>query len=135
MNYDQHPDRRREIAELAFTLSWLVVRHYARAYLVRTSGPAEANGFFRHADKRLLLAIGSFVSLLVLACLVSYASVGVGLGLFFVGLVIAIAMCIPPGVTMIRYAERERQYRRQTRGPLATRLYQTGNDYFPRLFQ
>ena len=121
------------IRSLIFGCSVAAVRHYARAYLDR-SRPGAGRLFFRKTDRMLIGGILGFLVVFGCAMLVSYASLGLAFAMVLISLVMAAFMIIPPQVLVLRYASRELQIRRQERGPLADRLYQTGHDYAPRIF-
>lgn len=134
-DYNAHVLRdHRMLRDLVLTGGYYTIRHFARAYVDRTSGPRAGARFLRHADLILIGAFAQFAVIFGVACWVSFASLGVAIGLFFLAMGIALAMIAPSAYHLLEYAAREVAYRREHRGPLTARAYATARDYLPRMF-
>lgn len=110
------------------------LQHYATACLLRTRGPDGARLFFSQLTRRLIIAAGVGASALFTGFCAAYASIGLGFGIWVIGLIMAAVIAAPPVFRAIGCALDEISYRGQMRGSLASRITQTAHDYLPRIF-
>lgn len=101
------------IAGAVVMVTTLAVRKLARAYLVRASGEAAADAFFRKASRRIAAGVIAFFTLLAVAVLISYASLTAADGIAVAAVILAFLLGVPPVFTVLGYASRQARYLKQ----------------------
>lgn len=91
----------------------LAIRQLARAYLIRASGVAAADAFFRKASRRIAAGVIAFFTLLAIAVFVSYASLPAADGIAVTAVILAFLLAVPPVFTVLGYASRQARYLKQ----------------------
>lgn len=131
-DYDEHGHP--VIVGAACGIGVVALRRYAVAYVTRTQGPAAADLFIRRIDRRVASGLVLGPVLVIAAILVSFASVAAFFVMLSLTAVLVAGIILPPVARLGVCMNAEITHRRETRGPLIERLYQTGRDLLPRLF-
>lgn len=119
MGEDQDEHRGHPVtAGLLTAAAFVTARYLAREYLVRVSGEAAAGAFSRRMRRNTWAGIISCVTLLITACLVSYASLPAAYGIALAAATAGLILAGGPLLMMSAYASRQAQHLAQYRGYL-----------------